>query len=53
MPFKSKAQARFMFAAEARGDVKPGTAEEFAKATPSIKRLPEKVGQKRRRRVVP
>jgi len=41
MPFKSKAQQRFMFAAQARGDIKPGTAERFAKATPSIKKLPE------------
>ena len=36
-----------MFAAEARGDVKPGTAEEFAKATPSIKQLPQHIGDKR------
>ena len=50
IPFKSKTQARFMFAAEARGDVKPGTAEEFAKATPSIKRLPDHVGDKPGRR---
>jgi hypothetical protein len=47
MPFKSKAQARFMFAAEKRGDVKKGTAEEFAKATPDIKKLPEKVKAKK------
>lgn len=37
MPFKSKAQARFMFAK------KPKLAKEFADATPSIKSLPEKV----------
>jgi hypothetical protein len=43
MPFKSKAQAHFMFAAQARGDVKPGTAEEWAHATKSIKSLPEKL----------
>jgi hypothetical protein len=36
-----------MFAAEARGDIKPGTAEEFAAATPSFKRLPEHVGDKK------
>jgi hypothetical protein len=53
MPFKSKAQQRYMFAAEARGDIKPGTAEEFAAATPSIKKLPQKVAPKRRRRVIP
>ncbi len=44
MPFKSKAQARYMFAAEKRGDIKKGVAEEFAKATPSIKKLPERKG---------
>lgn len=38
MPFKSKAQARFMFAKH------PAIAKEFAAATPSIKKLPEKVG---------
>jgi len=43
MPFKSKAEARFMFAAEKRGDVKSGTAEEWARATKSIKSLPERI----------
>lgn len=43
MPAKSKAQLRYLFAAEKRGDVKPGTAEEFARATPNIGRLPEHV----------
>ena len=42
MPFKSKAQQRFMFAAESRGDVPKGTAERWAKETPDIKSLPEK-----------
>ena len=42
MPFKSKAQQRYMFAAEARGDVEPGTAERWAKETKNIKGLPEK-----------
>jgi len=42
MPFKSKAQQRFMFAAESRGDVPKGTAERWAKDTPDIKSLPEK-----------
>lgn len=35
MPFKSKAQARYMFATH------PKIAKEFARATPSIKKLPE------------
>jgi hypothetical protein len=38
MPFKSKAQQRFMFSQ------KPKMAKEFAAATPSIKTLPERVG---------
>lgn len=42
MPFKSKRQQRFMFAAEARGEVKPGTAHEWAEET-DFKKLPEKV----------
>jgi hypothetical protein len=46
MPFKSKAQEKFMFAAEKRGDVKKGTAEEWAHATPNIKKLPEHVKKK-------
>lgn len=36
-PFKSKSQARFMFAK------KPAIAKEFAAKTPSIKALPNKV----------
>lgn len=42
MPFKSKAQQRFMFAAEERGDVPKGTAMEWAHKTKDIKNLPEK-----------
>jgi len=37
MPFKSKAQAKYMFAKH------PEIAKEFADATPSIKKLPEHV----------
>lgn len=43
MPFKSKAQQKFMFAAESRGDVTKGTAEEWAHKTKNIKQLPEHV----------
>ena len=42
MPFKSKAQQRYMFAAESRGDLKKGTAREFAKDT-DFKKIPERV----------
>ena len=40
MPFKSKAQQKYMFAKH------PTIAKEFADATPSIKRLPEHVKKK-------
>jgi hypothetical protein len=40
MPFKSKAQARFLFAK------KPKIAKEFAEKTKSIKKLPNKVKKK-------
>ncbi len=40
MPFKSKAQAREMFANQ------PEIAKRWAKVTPSIKKLPEKVKSK-------
>jgi hypothetical protein len=36
MPFKSKAQARYLFARE------PEVAKKFAKETPSMKNVPEK-----------
>lgn len=42
MPFKSKSQQRWMFAAEARNEVPKGTAERWAKHTPNIKKLPER-----------
>ena len=41
MPFKSKAQARKLFATN------PTVAKEFASKTPSIKALPEKVSKKK------
>jgi hypothetical protein len=41
MPFKSKAEARWMFAN------KPAMAKRWAKETPSIKKLPEKVKKKK------
>ena len=47
MPFKSKSQQRFMFAAEERGDVPKGTAEEWAHKTKDIKALPEHVKHKK------
>lgn len=41
MPFKSKAQARYMYAKH------PEIAKEFSDATPSIKALPEHVKEKK------
>lgn len=49
MPYKSKAQERYMFAAEKRGDVPKGTAKRWAKETPSQKALPEHVHHARKR----
>lgn len=44
MPFKSKAQAKLLFA------TKPKIAKEFAKETKSIKALPNKVKKKKKRK---
>lgn len=44
MPFKSKAQQRFMFSQH------PEIAKEFADATPNIKKLPEHVKRKKEER---
>lgn len=46
MPFKSKAQQRYMFAAEDRGEVPSGTAKRWAKHTKNMKTLPEHVADK-------
>lgn len=45
MPFKSKAQQKKMFALEKEGKIKKGTAEKWAKETPNIKALPQKVSK--------
>ena len=50
MPFKSKAQQRYMFAAEKRGELKRGTAEKWAHETKDIKHLPERKKKKRKHR---
>jgi hypothetical protein len=42
MPFKSKAQRRFFYAAEDRGDLPEGTAARWEEHTPKGKKLPEK-----------
>jgi hypothetical protein len=45
MPFKSKAQMKWMFAAEKRDEVKKGTAKRWAEHTPNLKKLPNKIGK--------
>jgi hypothetical protein len=44
MPFKSKAQQKYMFA------TMPETAKKWAKETPNMKRLPKKAARKPQRR---
>lgn len=50
MPFQSKAQQRYMFAAEKRGDLKRGTAKKWAHETKDIKHLPERKGRRKKSR---
>jgi len=42
----SKAQQRFFFAAEKRGQVKPGTAKRHARSGKAYKKLPARKGKK-------
>ena len=44
---QSKAQQRWSYAAEERGDISPKVAEEFHKGPPG-KKLPERVGKSRK-----
>ena len=50
MPFKSDAQRRWMYAAEARGEVPEGTASKWAKHTKE-KSLPEYASDKDERKL--
>jgi len=43
VPFKSKAQQKYFFSAESRGDLPKGTAKQWAHHTPDISALPEHV----------
>lgn len=47
MPLKSKAQLGKLFSMEKNGEIKKGMAEEFAKKTLSINKLPYKVKKKK------
>lgn len=48
MPFKSKAQQRYFYAAEDRGDLPKGTAEEWSKET-DFEGLPERAKKKKKK----
>jgi hypothetical protein len=47
---KSKAQQRFLFAKEARGELKRGTALKMARETKNLRRLPERVKRRKTER---
>ena len=47
MPLKSLAQMKWMYSAEKRGELPPGTAKRWAKHTPNIKKLPKKLNHKK------
>lgn len=49
MPFRSKAQMRYFFAAERRGELPKGTARRWAHETPNLKSLPERVSKKKKK----
>lgn len=46
MPWKSKAQMRYVHMMENKGAIKKGTAAEFDKKTPEPKNLPERIHPK-------
>lgn len=48
MPAKSKAQLGKLFELQKQGKLKPGTAQEFARATPNISKLPAHVANQAR-----
>lgn len=48
MPAKSKAEIKYLFAAERRGEVKRGTARKMAEDTPNIRALPMHVGDRKK-----
>lgn len=55
MPVKSLRQMRYLFAAEARGDIPKGTAKKFVAETPkkTLAKLPETAKPKDARRLDP
>lgn len=50
MPYKSRAQQRYMHAAAARSEISKETVEEFDHATKDFSTLPERVERKRKRK---
>lgn len=49
-PLKSQAQLRKIASLQADKKLKPGTFEEYLQATPSVKKLPERVKAKKRKK---
>lgn len=49
MPFKSKAQLRKFAELVKQGKMSKKTFNEWLKATPNVKRLPERIGNKRKK----
>jgi len=50
MPFKSRRQMRWMYAAASRGEIPKDMPHRWAEETPSIKKLPERKKQTKKRR---
>jgi hypothetical protein len=48
MPYKSKSQVRKFFSMEEKGQLPKGKAEQWAKETKNIKKLPNKVKRKKK-----
>ena len=49
MPFKSKAQMRKFASLVKQGKMSKRTFNEWLRATPSVKRLPERIGNKKKK----
>lgn len=50
MPFKSEAQRKKMYELAKRGEIKQSVVDEWEKATPKGKKLPERVKPKKRKK---
>lgn len=50
MPYASKSQMRLFFAKEKRGELPEGTAKQWARETPNIKKLPDRKKKKTKKK---